>query len=116
MRPPNKRHSDPRNTHIPSFSLDTPVWVQPCSPGCGLWGTATSLILGHLFVGSFVGWDGVVAGVVMAVMVVMVVVVVVVVVGMGDVGIGRRFQAEPVDPEEQDERADGGEAEVEDDA
>src|SRR4051794_16093356 len=35
MSPPKSRHSDPRNTHIPSFSLLTPVWVQPCSPGLG---------------------------------------------------------------------------------
>ena len=27
MRAPNSRHSDPRNTHIASFSLETPVLV-----------------------------------------------------------------------------------------
>src|SRR4051812_2583357 len=36
MSPPNSRHSEPRNTHIPSFSLLIPVWVQPCSPGAGV--------------------------------------------------------------------------------
>src|SRR4051794_21526027 len=35
MSPPKSRHSEPRNTHMPSFSLLIPVWVQPCSPGFG---------------------------------------------------------------------------------
>src|SRR6478735_7866877 len=30
MRPPKRRHSDPRNTHIASFSLEMPV-VVTCS-------------------------------------------------------------------------------------
>src|SRR5690349_21349455 len=37
MSPPKSRQSDPRNTHMPSFSLVTPVAVQPCSPGWGSW-------------------------------------------------------------------------------
>src|SRR4051812_28893004 len=47
MSPPNSRHSEPRNTHIPSFSLLIPVWVQPCSPGagvCGLSFVATAVV------------------------------------------------------------------------
>src|SRR5689334_14569738 len=27
MRPPKRRHSEPRNTHMPSFSLEMPVEV-----------------------------------------------------------------------------------------
>src|SRR4051794_17944185 len=42
MSPPKSRHSEPRKTHIPSFSLLTPVWVQPCSPGAGVWTGVTS--------------------------------------------------------------------------
>src|SRR6478672_1831688 len=49
MSPPKSRHSEPRNTHMPSFSLETPVWVQPCSPGWGSWWMATSVTGSHLF-------------------------------------------------------------------
>src|SRR5215211_8681230 len=31
MRPPNSRHSEPRNIHIASLLLDSPVEVCPCS-------------------------------------------------------------------------------------
>src|SRR3954452_21976943 len=41
MSPPKSRHSEPRKTHIPSFSLLIPVWVQPCSPGLGACASVT---------------------------------------------------------------------------
>src|SRR3954453_23269174 len=106
MRPPNNRHSDPRKTHIQSFSLGTPVWVQPWSPGCGLCGTATSVIgCSHLLGGlgrrlartggahDLDGFDrlGVVRTVTVAVVVVTTVIVV------RGVGVGRRFESKAVD-------------------
>src|SRR5207248_1077353 len=99
-----RRHSEPRNTHMPSFSLETPVWVQPCSPGLGSWtGTAMSLTGGHLLR----------CGGLVFVFVVMIVVMIVV---AASIWIDRRLESHAVDPDEQHERADGGKAEVEDDS
>src|SRR5947209_551099 len=103
MRPPKRRHSEPRNTHMPSFSLETPVWVQPCSPGLGSWTeTAMSLTGDHLLRG---------CGFVFVVLVVIVMILV-----AAGIRIDRGLEAQAVDPDEQHERADGREAEVEDDA
>src|SRR5882672_5933592 len=90
---------------MPSFSLDTPVCVQPCSPGFGSWCTATSdmsvLLLMVLVV---------ITGIVVTTGIVVIVVIV------RRIRIGRRLESESVDPEEQQEHADDREPEVEDDA
>src|SRR5882672_10907834 len=101
---------------MPSFSLETPVWVQPCSPGWGSWWMATSVTGSHLL--RLVRLVArLIRGFVHRLIVGVVGVVVVRVVGtMARVGISRRLQPEPVDPEEEHERADRGEPQVEDDA
>src|SRR5260370_33333890 len=50
MRAPNRRHSEPRNTHMASFSLEIPVlvtWLRPCSAGVevGLSSTVAGVIV-----------------------------------------------------------------------
>src|SRR4051794_30477925 len=45
MRPPNSRHSDPRNTHIASFSFERPVEVCSAVVGCAALVSSTVVAL-----------------------------------------------------------------------
>src|SRR6478609_8830715 len=42
MRPPNSRHSEPRNSHIANLLLDSPVVVW-CTGPCGMCGASGAM-------------------------------------------------------------------------
>src|SRR5437870_4858801 len=108
MSAPNRRHSEPRKIHMPSFELETPVLVWVDSPGNGSWwSSSTNSSSGASVVsdnGSLQRFDGGRAR--WAAMPMTVAVHEVLVVG--------RLERPTVDADEQDEPADRGHHEAED--
>src|SRR4051812_22013288 len=115
MRPPNRRHSEPRNTHMASFSFERPVlvtWLSPWvasgasggSPGAAsMWGSIRS---GRsVNERSLLGGSGLAAGVVGRGVVALVRVV-------AGVGIGGRLHDPAVDAGDDAHRTEGGVPEV----
>src|SRR3954452_23103132 len=119
MRPPKRRHSDPRNTHMASFSLEMPVvvtwsWSDPTSSSLraaarsvnerGLLGRGgiAARVIGLTAVGIGFAAARVVVGVV--------------VVGVPGVGIGGGLHHPAVDPGDDEDRTEGAEPEVVDEA